>query len=931
MARRPALTEDNTLLPPEYSGDDEAAEADASVAAEPEDKEDDGDADDMGEPKVLPNGDWVYGAEEKVEEEEEDADIIDLENFFQNLAEDDKVLEEVAKMASAICEQVEEDIEARKDRDSQQAEGIKRTGLGKEAPGGADFEGASMTVHPILTEGCIDFAAHVTKELLPPPGPVKTHIIGKSTKEKVAKADRKRQHMNWQLTQQIKEYRTESEQLWTQLPLGGSGYLHWWYGKRPHAEFLPVDLVILAAHASSFETSHRITVRENGIGEEEFQSRIRAGRYRDPDTMPDTLSPDLTESQQATDKIEGKGDAGQNLEGQRSLYTIYTSLQLKSDKKAGGEFVPYKITIEQATNTVLEVVRNWDPTLDEDEKERMNWLVQWDFIRWRGALGIGLGQMIGSMAGSITGGIRALLDSAHINNAATLIKLKGANIGGQSTSIDITGVAEIEGPAGLDDIRKLAMPLPFNPPSTVLFSLVELLIKEARSTLANSEDAVQAAGPNTPVATMMAVVESGAVTFSSIHARMHECQRRSFEILHRINKFWLDDEQVIEDLGELVVRREDYEGPMDIIPVSDPAIFSEMQRATQVQGVLDLNTLFPGLMPPRALLKRALQVLKIPDTEELLPEEVKPTPKNPVAENLEMFMGQPAFAFPDQDQEAHLQTHIAFLLDPHIGSNPAFVNSLVPQMLEHCKQHIGFWYVDTALGVLSSISGQDMSQGDYSSPEAQDALARALAEAAPFIMQESSRVLGQIGPILGKMSEISGQMQEAQMQQQLAMNGKSADASRMAEVNRKTQADQGNLQIKGQQLALQGQQMKLKETEMQARSQERMAKFQSDEKRLMMEATRGERDSMTKLQELRQRETLAQREDSVKRLALQMQRLAAEEGNELDTLDLENDIRRMDIDLLKNEQDNFTALKIAQEDHKAGKKAKVSNGNSIGA
>lgn len=928
MVRRPPLTADNTLLPPEYEGEDEGAVV--SDQAETDEAEDDPE-DELGEPKVLPNGDWVYGADEEEEEEVEDDDVIDLEKFFENLAEDDKVLAEVAKLAPMLVEQVEEDCEVRKDRDEQQAEGIKRTGLGKEAPGGADFEGASMTVHPILTEGCIDFAAHVTKELLPPPGPVKTHIIGKSTKEKVAKADRKRQHMNWQLTQQIKEYRTESEQLWTQLPLGGSGYVHWWFDKRPHIEFLPVDLVILAAHASSFETSVRITIKENGLGEEEFQSRITAGRYRDPETMPDTLSPDLTASETATDKIEGKGDAGSNLEGQRSLYVIYTSLSLESDKKAGGELTPYKLTIEQGTNTVLEVKRNWDPTVENEEYERMNWLVQWDFIRWRGALGIGLGQMIGSLAGSITGGIRALLDSAHINNAATLIKLKGANIGGQSTSIDITGVAEIEGPAGLDDIRKLAMPLPFNPPSTVLFSLVEMLIKEARQTLANSEDSVQAAGPNTPVATMMAVVESGAVTFSSIHARMHECQRRSFEILHRINKFWLEDEETIEELGELVVRREDYEGPMDVIPISDPAIFSEMQRATQVQGTLDLNTLFPGHMNPRALLKRALQVLKVPDQEELLPEEVKPTPKNPVAENLEMFMGQPAFAFPDQDHEAHMQVHLAMLMDPNIGANQAFMNSLVPQMLEHMKQHIGFWYVDTALGVLSSISGMDMSEGDYSSPESQDALARALAEAAPFIMQESSRVLGQIGPVLAKMSEVNGQMQQAQLEQQLAMNGKSADASRMAEVDRKRQADQGTLQIKGQEVALKGKALELKGQEMQARAAERQAKFQSDERRLMVEVQKGETAARAQLEEIRHRESLAQREDAVKRLALSMERLAAEEGKELDLLGLENDIREMDNKLLMNEQDNFTALEIAEEDRKAGNKAKVSNGNGIGA
>jgi len=508
--------------------------------------------------------------------------------FYANLAEefDEQMLNE---LAIEFLDLIDVDREARKERDKQYEDGLRRTGLGKDAPGGATFDGASKVVHPVMAESCVDFAASATRELLPPEGIVKSHIRGEDTKDRGETAERKANFMNWQLTEQIQEYRDEMEQMLTQLPLGGSQYLKWRFDyelKRPTCEWIPIDNILLPYATTNFYTSARVTEVQD-ITEDIFRQRIDQGIYRDVDQIyaPAMDTTEETRSKKANDKIEGIERPQKNVDGIRRIYEITCFLRLDDDAETEGRRAPYILTIDETTNDVLALYRNW--AYGDEKLEKLDWYVEFKFIPWRGAYAIGLPHLIGGLAAALTGSLRALLDAAHINNSQTMLKLKGGRIGGQSDRIEPTQVIEIEGAPGVDDVRKLAMPLPFNQPSSVLMQLLGWLTDAAKGVVTTSEEKIKDINSNAPVGTTQALIEQGAKVFSSIHARLHRSQAKSLNILSRINHWYL--EEMDNESGEVIEIR-DFASNNDIRPVSDPNIFSETQRLAQAQAVLQLAT-----------------------------------------------------------------------------------------------------------------------------------------------------------------------------------------------------------------------------------------------------------------------------------------------------------------------------------------------------
>ena len=247
-------------------------------------------------------------------------------------------------------------------------------------------------------------------------------------------------------------------------------------------------------------------------------------------------------------------------------------------------------------------------------------IVEFKFIPWRGAYAIGLPHLIGGLAAALTGALRALLDSAHINNAPTMLKLKGAKISGQSTSIEPTQVAEIEGAPGVDDVRKIAMPVPFNPPSPILFQLLGWVTEQAKGVVTTSEEKIADITSTAPVGTTQALIEQGAAVFSSIHARLHASQARVLKILARLNRWYLDDQPRSEVANELEISKEDFTSNTDIVPVSDPHIFAETQRYAQIQTLAARAQANPDLYNRLAVEKRILKQIKLPDINEVLPD-----------------------------------------------------------------------------------------------------------------------------------------------------------------------------------------------------------------------------------------------------------------------------------------------------------------------
>ena len=369
-------------------------------------------------------------------------------------------------------------------------------------------------------------------------------------------------------SEQIEEFRDEQEQLLTQLPLGGSQYLKLWYDeekKRPCAEFVPIDNVYLPFSAANFYTAQRVT-EVHYITEQEFRRRVSIGLYRDIDIVRATMDPDESKAEKANNKIEGK-KWDENVDGTRTVYHVYTWMEVDDDGRSKGALAPYILMIDDLSHDVVGLYRNWEE--GDETMTKLDWLIEFKFIPWRGAYAVGLPHLIGGLSAALTGSLRALLDSAHINNAATMLKLKGAKMSGQSTSVDVTQVVEIEGAPGVDDIRKIAMPMPFNPPSEVLFKLMGFLENGAKGVVTTAEEKIADVTSNTPVGTTQALIEQGAAVFSAIHARLHESQARVLKILCRLNRWHFNEMQKGDVVTDLAIVREDFSKNTDVVPVSE--------------------------------------------------------------------------------------------------------------------------------------------------------------------------------------------------------------------------------------------------------------------------------------------------------------------------------------------------------------------------
>ena len=719
---------------------------------------------------------------------EEEADAIESD-FYDNLA-DEFPQSDLNLLALKYIEFAEKDHDDRELRDKQYEEGIRRTGMGNDAPGGASFSGASKVVHPVMAEGCVDFSARAIKELFPADGPAKTKIVGEATEEKTKKAENKRDYLNWQLTESVEEYPDELEQLLTQLPLGGSQYLKiWWDGElnRPRVEFLPIDNVYLPFSAANFYTASRMT-EVNDITQDEFEQRVDRGLYRDIGVYTASQEPEQSLPAKATDKIEGKTSSQENIDGIRRLYHVYVWLRLDYDPVTKGKRAPYILMIDDLTSDVVGLYRNWEK--DDPKMAKLDWIIEWRFLPWRGAYAIGLPHLIGGLAAALTGALRALLDSAHINNSPAALKLKGGKVSGQSIQLEPTSVNEIEGAAGIDDIRKIAMPLPFNPPSVVLYNLLGWLTTAAKGVVTTAEEKIADITSNAPVGTTQALIEQGAAVFSSIHARLHRSQARVFKIINRLNRWHLDeaDCEMAEELG---LTAEDFEKNDDIVPVSDPHIFAESQRYAQVQALASRAQAAPDLYNRLAVEKRILKQIRLPDINDVLPDPAEVKQMNPALENVAMSLGRPAGAFPGQDHFAHFQTHLDYVRDPIYGGNPSIAPALIPRMLEHLKQHLTLFYLERM--------GEYVNQG-HSRPisvlkeepilkEAQ----QLFAVASQHFAMDSKQMFSQVLPIMQGMQQMVQQLMQSQQQADPAVAA--LVQTQTAETARKAQYDRGRLQL----------------------------------------------------------------------------------------------------------------------------------------
>ena len=786
--------------------------------------------------------------EVEVEDTEDGGAVLRMKNdeeasaqreHFANIVED---VDQAAlnEAVSDLLQKIERDKEAREKRDKLYEEGLRRTGLGDDAPGGAQFSGANRVVHPMLVEACVDFSARFMKEVFPPNGPVKSKMIGERDKKKVEKADRKADFMNWQLTEQMVEFRSELEQLSTQLPLGGGQFMKLMWNedrRRPVAEFVAIDDVYLPFSATNFYTAERKT-HVQYVTKMEYVRRAKSGMYVDVDLL-NASDPDFSKSSIANDKIEGRQETSYNEDGLRTIFEVYTHLDF------GDGMEPYIISIDKTTELPLALYRNWEP--DDETRNELDWIVEFPFVPWRGAYPIGLTHMIGGLSGAATGALRALLDSAHIQNEPTAIKLKGGP-SGQTINVRPTEVSEIDGGAMVDDIRKLIMPLPFGGPSPTLFQLLGFLVDAGKGVVQTSFEKLSDANPNQPVGTTMALIEQGMVVFSSIHSRLHVSMTRCFKILHRLNSAYLTEEDIAAFNSGLEVEPSDFDGPLDVIPVSDPAIFSETQRFAQIQAIMQRAQLFPQLYDTRKVEELFLRTLKVPDEEVLNPVQGKED-RDPVSENVAAAMGQPVYVLPKQDHVAHLTAHMAFLQSPLFGQNESIVKTFLYPMAQHLRDHLLNYYLSEAHTAVDDAQKQNLIEEEASEQ------VKLILGVQDIIEQR----LGQFGQQLAKIDKQAQQFKpqppappdnsmqvaqlNAQVQQQALQQKSQVDQAKLQleqqKLQHKTQFDAAKNQQQGQlDIAQMQQQLQLERAKLEARERELAAKIQSEQLRQQQENAR---------------------------------------------------------------------------------------------
>lgn len=836
------------------------------------------------------------------EEDDEGNTIIDLappspdaseSDFYENLVFG-LDLTTLSGIALDLVQKVEWDKTARKKRDEMYAEGIRRTGLGNDAPGGAQFQGASRVVHPMLTQATVEFESRAVKEIFPASGPVKMSVLGNDVpKERWKKAERKATFFNWQLRHQMPEFRPELEKVLTQSPLAGAAYLRFVWDenmKRPTVHSCTTDQVLIPFAATSFCTAERITYLDD-ITHMEYKERVRQGRYMDAELSPSSMAPDMSRVQTAQNRVEGKEQTGLNEDGLRRVYEINTYLTgIDDDTRA----LPYIVCIDDTSRKVLSIVRNWE---ENDEKfARMHWIVEWGFIPWTGAYPIGFIHMIGSLSGAATGALRALLDSAHVNNSQTSAILKGSGISGQSQTIRIGEASEINAGIGADDVRKRVMQLAFNPPSEVLYQLLQFLVQSGESMVRVALDKLAQDNPNMPVGTMYAAIEQGLNVVGAVIGRYYYSMEQSLLVLHRIDRMYITDDIIRDDAGVLLARREDFQGPLDCIPVADPSTPSDAHRHAKIQAVSARAAQVPQLYNMHNVEKLWLKkLLNIPDEEieELLTPVPAPKVMNAVNENAAATLGRPISAFPEQDHLAHIQTHVTYMESPMFGMLITVMPKFLPIMLQHLTEHIAMWYVTAVYENTQKVLGRDPSEFmkmQHAGVAAE--LDKTLAMVSTDVVREDAqRALSQLPPIIQRAAQIVQQYQQAS-----------------------APLDPSQVQRERNQIMAQDSQQKnaLKGQELQQRMQQ--ANMQVIQKRESVQADR-EREMMR----AETQRTIAEADQLAESARLRVK----EAGNNMRTQ------QTNETKLEANRDDNLTALSIAKAEIENQENIDLSTGSGI--
>jgi len=614
------------------------------------------------------------------------------EDFDANLADfmEDSELE---ALGGDLVAEFEKDIGDRKEWIQTYVEGLKLLGL-KYEDRTEPWEGACGVFHPMLTESVVRFQSEGITETFPAAGPVKTQIIGKDTKDKQEAAERVKDDMNYQLTEVMQEYRPEHEKMLWSLPLAGSAFKKVYYDPskgRQAAIFIPAEDIVVPYGASSLETSERVTHVMRKTKNEVIKLQ-QASFYSDVDLGEPSTELDDIEKQKAEE--QGLSATQDN---RYRILEMHVDLDLPGfedkDKKGKptGIALPYVVTIEKATGTVLAIRRNWYE--DDDLKTKRQHFVHYQYIPGFGFYGYGLIHLIGGYAKSATMIIRQLVDAGTLANLPGGMKSRGLRIKNDDTPISPGEFRDVDVPSG--SIRDNILPLPYKEPSQVLYTLFQNIVQEGRAFASSGDMNVSDMSANAPVGTTLAILERMLKVMGAVQARMHYTMRQEFKLLKAIIADYTPEEYDYEpEDGSRLARRSDYDS-VEVIPVSNPNASTTAQKIVQYQSVLQLSQQAPQLYNLPLLHRQMIEVLGIKNAEKLVPIEDDAVPTDPVQENQNLLTGKPVKAFIEQNHEAHISVHMSAMQDPKVmqivGQNP-MAQQMQSAMMAHINEHVAFEY-----------------------------------------------------------------------------------------------------------------------------------------------------------------------------------------------------------------------------------------------
>ena len=615
-----------------------------------------------------------------------------------NLAEyiDDDELE---AMASELVEHFVSDRESRSEWAMAYIKGMDLLGM-KVEERTEPWNGASGVYHPMMTEAVIKFQAQAMSELLPASGPVRTKIMGKLTTEKFEQANRVETELNYLITEKMPDYRDEMEQMLFKLPMAGSAFKKIYFDpitERPVSQFVPAEDLVVAYGASNLRTAPRFTHVMKKTPEEILKLQVN-GFYRDVD-LPEATK-DITDIEEKYNELEGSEPTYSD-DPRHTLLEMHVDLDLPEPfGDDDGVALPYVVTIDKSSSTILSIRRNW---YEEDSKrEKRMHVVHYPYLPGMGFYGTGLIHTLGGLTKSATSIMRQLIDAGTLSNLPAGFKARGMRITGDNTPIMPGEFRDVDVPAGT--IKDSIVPLPYKEPSSVLYTLLNNVVDEGRRIGAVGDIQVGDINAQAPVGTTLALMERSMQVMSGIQARLHAAMKQELRILARIVHDYMPSEYAYE-MDEPADRVADFDGRIDVIPVSDPNAATMAQRIMQYQAALQLAQQAPQMYDMGKLHRQMLEVLGIKDADDIikLPGDIKPA--DPVTENMAILKQEPVKAFAYQDHQAHIQTHMLAMQDPKIqqiiGQSP-FASAIQSSMMSHITEHVAMQYrveIQKQLGV----------------------------------------------------------------------------------------------------------------------------------------------------------------------------------------------------------------------------------------